>query len=96
MTKEDLIKYKEKLSKLSEEEKKLRDLELRKIALGEIEGPMTGYPSIDKPWLKYFSEDAIKKDIPNQNCYDYFVMILNFAIPINTKHIIYVSFSIGT
>jgi hypothetical protein len=29
-------------------------------------------------------------------CYDYFVMILNFAIPINTEHIIYVSFSIGT
>ena len=28
MTKEDLIKYKEKLSKLSEKEKKLRDLHL--------------------------------------------------------------------
>ena len=51
MKKEDLIKLKEKISKLSDEEKKLRDLYLRKISLGEIYGPMTGYPSIDKPWL---------------------------------------------
>ena len=21
--------------------------------------PLTGYPSIDKPWLKYYSEEAI-------------------------------------
>ncbi len=32
---------------------KERDLYLRKIANGEIYGPMTGQPSIDKPWLKY-------------------------------------------
>ena len=42
MKKEDLIKLKEKISKLSDEEKKLRDLYLRKISLGEIYGPMTG------------------------------------------------------
>ena len=70
MKKEDLINYKEKLSKLSEEEKKLRDLELRKIALGEIQGPITGYPSIDKPWLKYYSEDAILKDTPKCTIYE--------------------------
>ena len=23
--------------------------------------PLTGYPSIDKPWLKYYPEDADKK-----------------------------------
>ena len=71
MTKEDLIKYKEKLSKLSEEEKKLRDLELRKIALGKIEGPMTGYPSIDKPWLKYYDENTLKLELPKMNAYRY-------------------------
>lgn len=74
MTKEELIRYKEKLSKLSNEEKKLRDLYLRKIALGEIEGPTTGYASIDKPWLKYYNESAIT-DSPNivnvyQDLYD--------------------------
>ena len=71
MTKEELINYKEKLSKLSEKEKKLRDLYLRKISLGEIEGPMTGYPSIDKPWLKYYDEETIKLDLPKMNAYKY-------------------------
>ena len=37
-----------------------RDLYLRKLALGEVEGEITGYPSIDKPWLKYYSEEHIK------------------------------------
>ncbi len=52
MKKEDLIKLKEKISKLSEEEQKLRDLYLRKIANSELYGPMLGKASIDKPWLK--------------------------------------------
>ena len=67
MTKEDLIKYKEKLSKLSEAEKKLRDLELRKIALGEIEGPMTEYSSLNKPWLKNYKEENIIQEIPKMH-----------------------------
>lgn len=32
---------------------------------------MTGYPSIDKPWLKYYSEEAIKAEIPQCGIYDY-------------------------
>ena len=59
MTNEELINYKIKLSKLSNKEKKLRDLELRKYSNGELQGPMIGYPSIDKPWLKYHDESAI-------------------------------------
>ena len=70
MKKEDLIKLKEKISKLSDEEKKLRDLYLRKISLGELYGPMTGYPSIDKPWLKYYAESGILADIPKKRAYD--------------------------
>ena len=70
MTREDLIKYKEKLSKLNEKE---RNLYLRKLSLGEIIGPYTGYPSMDKPWLKYFTLDAISKDIPDMSIYDYFM-----------------------
>ena len=28
------------------------------------EQKMTGYPSIDKPWLKYYSEEAINTPLP--------------------------------
>lgn len=69
MKKEDLIAYKEKLSKLSNKEKKLRDLYLRKLSTGEYQGPMTGYASIDKPWLKYFPIKGIKTDIPKTTAY---------------------------
>ena len=32
---------------------------------------MTGYPSIDKPWLKYFSEEAISTPIPEHTMYEF-------------------------
>ena len=32
---------------------------------------LTGYPSIDKPWLKYYSEEAINADLPAYTIYDY-------------------------
>ena len=35
------------------------------------ENIMTGYPSIDRPWLNYYSKDAITKDIPETKLYDY-------------------------
>ena len=54
MTKEDLLQLKEKISKLSDEELKQRDLYLRGLANREIQGLLTGYPSVDKPWLKYY------------------------------------------
>lgn len=34
------------------------------------EKELTGYPSIDKPWLRYYSEDAVSADIPNQTLYE--------------------------
>lgn len=52
-------------------EQKLRDLYLRKLALGEIQGPPTGYASIDKPWLKYYSEEAIDCNIPKMTVFEY-------------------------
>lgn len=64
INKEQLNILKEKLSLLSEEEKKKRDLYLRDVSLGKIEGTITGYPSIDKPWLKYYSEEAITRKKP--------------------------------
>lgn len=71
MTKEDLIELKRKIAKLSEEEKKQRDLYLRQLSLGEIQGPSTGYSSIDKPWLKYYEEKALESDIPKMSIFQY-------------------------
>lgn len=32
---------------------------------------LTGYPSIDKPWLKYYSEEAINAPLPEMTLYEY-------------------------
>ncbi|MBR1377044.1 MAG: acyl--CoA ligase [Bacilli bacterium] len=69
MEKEYLNSYKEKISKLDVNEQKLRDLYLRKLSLGEIQGPTTGYASIDKPWLKWYSEENIMYDFEPMSAY---------------------------
>lgn len=71
MEKTALLELKEKISKLSASEKKQRDLYLRRLSVGELQGPMTGYASIDKPWLKYYDELDITQDIPKISVYDY-------------------------
>lgn len=71
MNKENLIRLKKKIVELSDKEKKERDLYLRNISLGNILGPMTGYASIDKPWLKYYNENNIDKERLNCSAYDY-------------------------
>lgn len=37
----------------------------------EARNEMTGYPSIDRPWLKYYSDEAKKTKIPEYTIYDY-------------------------
>lgn len=71
MEKEQLLEYKKQLETLNNLQRKYRDLYLKKIQTGEIKGPITGYPSIDKPHLKYFSDEIIKMDIPKMNAYRY-------------------------
>ena len=34
---------------------------------------LIGFPSIDKPWLKYYSEDAISSSLPECSIYEYLV-----------------------
>ena len=77
MTKEQLDNYNKKINNLSKEEQKLRDLYLRKIATGEYQGPQTGYSSIDKPWLKWESEDNILRDYDTTNICDYFFKMVS-------------------
>ena len=69
MGKEELIALKEKLSTLSKEEQKQRDLYLRQVLTGEIKESLTGYASIDKPWLKYYTEEQIVEEAPKVTCY---------------------------
>ena len=35
------------------------------------EKKLTGYASIDKPWLKYYSEEAINAPLPECTIYEY-------------------------
>lgn len=65
-----LEEYRKKVANLSVNEQKLRDLYLRNLALGKVQGPPTGYASLDKPWLKYYSEEAIMGDIDYNSVYD--------------------------
>lgn len=62
---QELKEYKTKLGQLSINEQKLRDLHLRKLSLGEIQGPLTGYASFDKPWLKYYEEANLVEENNN-------------------------------
>ena len=66
-----LDEYRKQVASLSVNDQKLRDLYLRKLALGEFQGPPTGYPSLDKPWLKYYDEDVLMETVPNKSIYQY-------------------------
>ena len=69
-----LEEYRKKVANLSVNEQKMRDLYLRKLALGEIQGAPTGYPSLDKPWLKYYDEKYLDRDISKLGIYDFVKM----------------------
>lgn len=68
-----LMEYKKQLASLSEKEKVKRDLYLKQLADGTLQGPPTGYSTIDKQWLKYYNlGDAreISKKTVYQGLYD--------------------------
>ncbi len=69
MSQNQLEDYRIKLSKLNEEESINRDLYLKKFHDGTMQGPLTGFPSIDKPWLKYYDENAINQELPKMSAY---------------------------
>lgn len=69
MYKEQLYEYKKKLTELSEEEKKLRNIYLKKLASGELQGPMTGYSSVDRPWYQFYEAKNINSSVPKLTAY---------------------------
>ncbi len=60
-----------KIKNFTVNEEKLRDLYLRKLALGEIQGPLTGIPSIDKKFLIHYTEEQIMAEMPSTTIYNY-------------------------
>lgn len=68
---DEIDKYRAGLKDLTLEENVLLDLYLRKAALGELGEDFTGYPSLDKPWLKYYNEEYIKADMPHMTAVEY-------------------------
>ena len=68
---DELKEYREKLGKLTQEEEKQRNLYLKKLANGTLQGPLTGKQSIDKTWLKYYSDEAILIDLPEMTALNY-------------------------
>ena len=64
--------YKKKINELSDEQQKERDLYLKRIANGTMQGPLTGYASIDKTWLANYDDNAIKSRVPEGSIYEYF------------------------
>lgn len=60
-----------KIYSLSKIEQKKRNIYLRKIANGELQGPPTGIPSIDKEFLKYYNEEQIIAEMPKKTIYQY-------------------------
>lgn len=36
-----------------------------------MEKQLTGYPSIDKPWLNFYSKEAVATSLPNSSLYEY-------------------------
>ena len=58
MTKEDIDSYLNDIDKLSYEQKIEHKRYLRDLQEGKLFGPMTGYSSIDEPWLKLTDEKA--------------------------------------
>lgn len=49
-----------------------------------MEQKKTGYPSIDKPWLKYYTKEQINAPLPHMTAYEYLKQQ-------NTEHLDYLA-----
>ena len=71
MNKEELIDLKKKINSMSKEDLQERDRYLKGLADGTLQGPPTGYASIDKPSLQFYDNQIFTNSIPNMSAYDY-------------------------
>ncbi len=68
MNEEELKKYREFIQNMSSLE---REEYFRKLASNEITVPLTGYPHLDRMWLKYYDKDFLKEHVPEMTITDY-------------------------
>lgn len=47
---------------------------------------MTGYPHIDKPWLKYYSQETIDAPLPEGSLYDYMIFCTQDRLDCTALH----------
>src|SRR5574344_214835 len=71
MNKEALISYKKYINSLSKEELIFRNKYLKGLQNGTYYGPLTGYSTIDKPWLKYYNYEDLELTVPNMSINDF-------------------------
>lgn len=71
MQAEYLEQYSQKLNELTEKERKLRNIYLRKLEIGEIQGPRLESRSINKSWLKFYDEAGLDIEYPKMTMYQY-------------------------
>ena len=57
-----------------------RYIYLRKLLTGVYFGPLTNYPSIDKPWLKFYTEEQIQEEAIKGSLYDALVHYNRFNL----------------
>ena len=72
MNNEELKKYKTQKSNLTKEEEKLRNIYLRDLNCGKIQGPHLNYPSVDRAWYKYYDEESINIETNGVSVVDMF------------------------
>ena len=61
--------YREYIKGLTKEELIELDLYLREVA--KTKKKLAGFPSLDKPWLKYYTEENIRMELPKKNAYEF-------------------------
>lgn len=47
------------------------DINVKELILMQTEKKLTGYPSIDRPWKKYYSDEVINAPLPECTIYEY-------------------------
>lgn len=67
----NLKKYRAKINRLSHSETDKRNLYLKKLSVGEIYGPRTGYPEIDRNHLAYYTDEELSVSLPEKTVYDF-------------------------
>lgn len=71
MTKEEVIELSKKIASMDEESLRERKRYLKGLVDGTLQGPLTGYATIDRPWLQFYDEKIFESDVPNMSAYDF-------------------------